>query len=248
MGLRFPVVLFDLGATLIYFDTEWEPVLQQGAQALTGALESRGYALGGETFTAAFRKIMRETFQQRNDDLREVPTYIILRDLLASSGYPQAPEEELRAALRAMYAVTQAHWKIERDALPMLEALKARGCRIGLISNASDDEDVQTLIDQAGLRPSLEFIISSAAAGVRKPHPDIFNLALNHFQVAPQQAVMVGDTLEFDVLGANALGLGSVWITRRADLQHARRHASRIFPDRTIVSLSELPGVLDTWQ
>jgi FMN phosphatase YigB (HAD superfamily) len=53
------------------------------------------------------------------------------------------------------------------------------GYRLGLISNAGDDADVQTLLDQANLRAYFEIILTSAGQGIRKPNPKIFWTALN---------------------------------------------------------------------
>src|SRR5258708_11687266 len=83
------------------------------------------------------------------------------------------------------------------------------------ISNAADDENTQTLIDKGGFRPYLEFIVSSAAFGKRKPDPGIFRVALDHFKLPAAEAVMVGDTLDADIAGARGVGMNSIWITRR---------------------------------
>lgn len=52
-----------------------------------------------------------------------------------------------------------------------------------------------------------EHVINSEMAGVKKPNPKIFQLALDHAQVSSKNAVMIGDSLEADILGAQALGL-----------------------------------------
>jgi HAD superfamily hydrolase (TIGR01662 family) len=87
-----------------------------------------------------------------------------------------------------------------------------------LISNAADDRDVQQLIDRMALRSRFDFILTSAACGHRKPHPLMFQKALNHFSVQPHQTAMVGDTLMADISGAENLGIYSIWITRRIQL------------------------------
>jgi len=114
-----------------------------------------------------------------------------------------------------MYAVTERNWHVEEDAVSTLASLRENGYRLGLISNASDEDSTQALVDQGGLRPFFDFILTSAACGWRKPHPRIFQIALNHFKIQPEQAIMVGDTLEADIAGANNLGIYSIWIARR---------------------------------
>jgi HAD superfamily hydrolase (TIGR01549 family) len=245
---KFNVVLFDLGATLIYFDAEWEPIMQQAVHVLHARLTGLGYALDATTFPSYYRNTARENYRWRNDILTETPAPVVLRRVMADFGYPSLPDEHVKDALAALYGVSQAHWHSEDDALPTLEALRRQGYRIGLVSNAGYDDDVQTLVDNAGLRPYLEFIISSAAMGIRKPSPRIFQAALDFFHAAPEQAVMIGDYLEADILGANQLGMGSVWITRRADMTNAAKYDGRILPDRKIAALSELPSLLEAWR
>jgi len=239
-------VLFDLGSTLIYFDAEWEPVMLEAAGALHRKLKGMGFALDG-SFPSAYRATSREIYRWRDEDLIETPAPVVLRKVMESFGYPALSDEQVREALAVLYSVSQAHWHVEEDALPTLDELARRGYRVGLISNAGYDEDVQVLIDKAGLRPYLQFIVSSAACGIRKPHPRIFQMALESLGARPQEAVMVGDFLAADVLGANSLGIGSVWITRRADPQVSQELRQVITPDRTIYALAELPGLLDAW-
>jgi HAD superfamily hydrolase (TIGR01662 family) len=148
----------------------------------------------------------------------------------------------LRAGVQAMYAVTQSNWLPEPDALPTLQLLKDRGYRIGLISNAADDDNTQALIDKGMFRPYLEYIISSAAFGMRKPHPDIFRSALQHFGVPPDEALMVGDNFEADIVGAHDVGMKSIWITRR--VQDTRHEASGPEPGAVVSALSEIPALL----
>ncbi len=244
---KFKVVLFDLGATLIYFDGDWENALKEGIRAMQQRLEALGYPLD-ETFPAHYRETAREYYRWRDDNLTETPAPAVFQKIMSAYCCDAIPTAHVNEALSVLYGATQAKWKVEPDALDTLSKLRDIGCRIGLISNAGYDEDVQVLIDQSGLRPYLEFIITSASAGVRKPHPDIFQAALEHFQIAPAQAVMVGDFLQADVLGANRLGMGSVWITRRADLKTAQVYQEKIHPDRTIGALSELPALLANWE
>ncbi|HLE15621.1 MAG TPA: HAD family hydrolase, partial [Anaerolineales bacterium] len=153
----FDVLLFDLGSTLIYFDTDWPQVFNQANGALIGSLESLGLALD-DGFQQEFSTRLGQYYAERDAEFIEYTTAYVLRTLLAERGYPNLPEDSLRIALRAMYAVSQAHWQAEEDAIPTLETLRRVGYRLGMISNAADDEDVQTLVEKANLRPYFEFI------------------------------------------------------------------------------------------
>lgn len=238
-------VLFDLGSTLIYFDADWQQTIARGVQALHRHLLETGLMLD-DSFPGVYLSAAREYYHWRDEELVETPAETVFRRVMSRFGIENLSDAQVTNALAALYAVSQAQWHGEEDAVPTLQTLREMGLRIGLVSNAGYDADIQTLIDKAGLRPYLDFIVSSAACGVRKPHPHIFELALRALDARPEQTVMVGDFLEADILGANRLGMGSVWITRRIDPAAAGAR-ERIHPDHTITALAELPGLLLAW-
>lgn len=246
-ALRFPYVLFDLGSTLIYFEGDWPTVMAQALQTSTEYLRSLGYNLDAKTFPLAYFTLIQDYYRKRNDKFIEYTSDQVLKEALRSSSYPQPPPEHLRQSLKIMYGVLQNHWFVEKDAVSTLETLRTRGHHLGIVSNAADDEDVQTLVDNAHLRPYFDFILTSAVAGVRKPSPKIFENALAGWNARPDQAVMVGDTVTADIAGANQLGIASVWIMRRADTPENRTFAKMYPPRATIYALSELPGLLEHW-
>jgi putative hydrolase of the HAD superfamily len=141
-----------------------------------------------------------------------------------------------------MYAITQQNWYLETDTIPTLKTLRAHGYRLGMVSNTSDDKNVQQLVDRWELRPFFEKIVTSAGCGFRKPDQRIFRLVLDHFGVPPEQVAMVGDSPEADILGANQLGIYSIWITRRASPPEEGELS--IQPQAVIPTLDLLPGLL----
>lgn len=249
VGISSPIraVYFDLGSTLMYFDSQWPEVLLASDKALFTALRQAGFQLDQPAFLAEFQQRMETYFTLRDDEYLEYTTEFVLRRLLADFGYPEVPTGVLQAALARKYAVTQAHWQPETDTLPNLKELKKAGYRIGLISNASDATDVHALIDKAKIRPYLQSIVISAEFGQRKPAPGIFEHALRELNAAPTEAVMVGDSLSADVAGAHNLGMRAVWITRRVDTPENRSLANELRPDGVITALDELPPLLEHW-
>lgn len=238
-------VLFDLGHTLLYFDGDWTQSIPQSDAQLVASLQSAGYQMDGQLFIPRFRSQLQAYHKERESEFIEYTTAYILRQVLAEFGYPAVADEIVRNALAAMYTVTQASWKPEPDAHATLETLLSLGYRLGLISNAGDDADVQTLLDQANLRSYFEVILTSAGQGIRKPNPVIFWTALERLQMSPGRAVMVGDTLGADILGAYNAGIYSIWIARHGDTPGNRAHADTILPDASIESLGDLRPLLD---
>jgi putative hydrolase of the HAD superfamily len=240
---RFEVVLFDLGNTLLYFDGIWDQVIPEMDAALFHSLQASGYRLDEQDFMNQFERRFTEYDAQKSGEFREFSTAFILRGLLDEMGYSKIPDAVVHKALREMYAVSESHWIPEIDALPTLQDLRSRGYKMGIISNAGDDQDVQTLIDKAGIRAYFDTILVSAALGIRKPNPRIFHQALQHWGAAPEKAVMIGDTLGADILGAKNAGIYSIWITGRASPNQP--HQDLIIPDATVDSLSALLDILD---
>ena len=181
-------------------------------------------------------------YELREGDLDEPGIGTVLRDLLNEHKI-ELSDEKLQSALRSMYAVTQTNWFIEDDAIPTLQVLLKSNYRLGIISNGSDDSNTYELLDKTSLRTYFEFIISSAAFGKRKPHPGIFRAAIDHFQILPEQTVMIGDNYEADILGGRQLGMNTIWITRRLP---SLQRDSRIQEGTIVSRLSEIPALLSS--
>jgi HAD superfamily hydrolase (TIGR01662 family) len=244
----FKGVLFDLGSTLIYFNGEWDQVFAEADRAVHTSLVEAGYNFEGIDFEQLLWERLRAYHSQRDIDLVEHTTAKILRDLMGELGYTDLPEEIIDEALRHMYAVSQAYWHAEEDSTATLRKLKEQGYNIGIVSNAANEEDVDTLVNKAEIRPFLDFVLTSAACGMRKPSPIIFQQALDLLGTTPSETVMVGDLLRPDIFGAQQMGIFGVWITRRASSTENESHAETITPDAQIAALSELPGLLDRLQ
>ncbi len=239
-------VIFDLGGTLMYERAAWEGVIAQADEALTNYLREQGMELNLSTFPREFRKRIDRYFRQREKDLLETSYSFVLRDVLADKGYGDVPETIVRNALDALFAVTQLNWVLEDDTLPTLKKLEQDGYRLGLISNAGDDQDVQQLARRFGIAEYFDFIVTSAACSYRKPHPRIFELALSNWYFLPSEAVMVGDNLDADIRGAKSAGLYAIWISRRAGQQSG--DTLPVPPDASLASLTDLPALLDRLQ
>jgi HAD superfamily hydrolase (TIGR01662 family) len=239
---KIQVVLFDLGSTLVYSKDPWPPFYEQADRALVEMLYRAGIGIDPTSFYTEFSGFIRSYYDNPVADNLEQTTFTVLRDMLSQKGFKNIPEQVLRAALEAMYAVTQNNWYLEEDAISTLETLKSRGYHLGLISNTSDDMNVQGIVDRWGLRPFFETIITSAALGIRKPDVRIFQAALDHFRVQPEAAAMVGDMLDADVLGANQSGIYSIWITRRIQIPNNGKLA--IQPQAVITALDQIPDLL----
>ena len=224
----------------------WYEITAQGDEALTNYLIEQGMELNLSTFPIEFRRRLGEYFAQREKDLLETSYTFVLLDLLKDKGYANMPDDLIRKALDSLFSITQTNWILEDDALPTLKKLEQDGYRLGLISNAGDDQDVQQLVRRFEISSYFDFILTSAACSYRKPHPRIFELAIANWYFLPSETVMVGDNLDADIRGAKSAGLYGIWITRRAG--HSSEDQPRFQPDASVSTLSELPALLDRLQ
>ncbi len=144
-------------------------------------------------------------------------------------------DEALIARAKAIFA---ADWferlKLFADAIATLEALRPH-VKLGLITNGPSRTQ-RPKIEQFRLADYLDVLIVSEEAGVAKPDPRIFQLALQQLRLAPGQALYVGDSLEFDLPGAAAANIPFVWMNPRRE--RLPEHLPR--PLATIERLTDL--------
>lgn len=92
--------------------------------------------------------------------------------------------------------------------------LKERGIRSAVVSNISfSGQALEERIRRALPENSFEFILASSEVVFRKPSPRIFQLALTMANLAPEDVWYCGDSVKYDVNGANNAGLTPIWYT-----------------------------------
>jgi len=112
------------------------------------------------------------------------------------------------------------HFELYEDAPPVLDALRARGLKLGLLSNTGRDLDVFV----AHHAIEVDAMLTSRIHGKTKPHETIFRAMLDKLAVAPDAAVMVGDDPDDDVGGARAVGIEAWLVDREGRFpQHPQR-------------------------
>ena len=122
--------------------------------------------------------------------------------------------ERVDCAARNIYEEWSAcrHFALYEDVPEVLRDLHGRGLTIGLISNTQRCLD--SFRSHFALEGLVSVAVSSAAHGYMKPHPSIFQAALERAGASAGEAVMVGDSLQHDVAGARRLGMRAVLVSR----------------------------------
>ena len=103
------------------------------------------------------------------------------------------------------------HFELFEDAPPVLDELRNQGLKLGLVSNTGRDLDAFV----AHHHLQVDAALGSGAFGRTKPHPTIFRAVLERLGVGPEEAAMVGDSIEDDVEGAHAAGIEQAFLLDR---------------------------------
>jgi REG-2-like HAD superfamily hydrolase len=229
-------VFLDIGDTVIRANPSWEGVYKLALdeygvsiplEGLRDALR-RAYHHGGYGFEGGFDATPETSFRR---------TMEMDQRALAELGITDLPEDFYRRLGEVFLLVSS--WHVFPDAVPALDELRARGLTVGAVSNWI--WHLPELLHSLELVSHFDFIAVSSRIGYEKPHAEIFRHALGEANVAPEEAIHVGDHLDADVAGARSAGIDAVLIDRRD------RFTDADMPDGVplIRSLTELLPIVD---
>jgi HAD superfamily hydrolase (TIGR01509 family) len=194
-------VVFDAGGTLIHLDGK------RVCRAAGVAFDRTGFRQAEADAVAAVRALVLE--RPESTDGERIPLF--LDTLLSGLGLADAAGRQSSAGAVAAEHRHANLWSQRADgAIETLEALRGRGYRTAVVSNA--DGRVRGLLETAGLTPHLEFVVDSGEIGIEKPDPRIFLAATERLGLPPSVCAYVGDIYEIDVVGALRAGLEPVLI------------------------------------
>jgi putative hydrolase of the HAD superfamily len=136
-------------------------------------------------------------------------------------------------------AERRARSYVYEETFRLLDYLKGK-YKLLLLTNGSPDLQQEKLDGVPNLIPYFDHIIISGAFGKGKPDASIFHHAMEKLGITPEEGVMVGDKLTTDILGANTVGMTSVWINR-----HGMQRTDEIVPTHEITHLEQLLPIIE---
>ena len=235
-------VLFDYGHTLIYFD-------ERPHSALVGAYEkvNRLLAESLEGDVPAAHVLIEKVSKSVDDEiqrdyaagrLEEVEIAAIYDTALRGLGLELEPD-----LIERVMELEQEGWlesvHTGPDVIATLEALRGRGLRLGVVSNAAYlPRLMKEQLAALGLAAYFDAVTFSSEVGVRKPHPAIYADALRKLGAEPSRTLFVGDRVREDVQGPKELGMRAV-LTREW-----RQEDDPGVADFVIQRLGELPAIV----
>jgi putative hydrolase of the HAD superfamily len=235
---RITAVLFDAGFTLVDLVT---PVVE----AYLGAARN----VGAEIDASEFGRTLKRHWARLEDDHRKRNP-----DLTSSEEFERSAWRNFTGGIAADFpSLHDRHgdwhgllvkhfddpsaWKPAPFVLEVLRSLKARGIRMGVVSNWHSA--LHPILDAHGVKAMFDFVLTSAEAGRKKPHREIFELALSRLGARADETAHVGDSWSDDVCGALESGLTPIYL-HRVETQppvNPRVHVVR--------SLAEIPKLVE---
>lgn len=227
------VVTFDCAQTLIAVD--WRPAALAVECAIAVGLNFNEQEAG-----PVYDKLLRSRwaeFQELNlqRDERETDAFWhrLSLDWAEAYGLPATRVADMVAlAEERLFGDQSTVFSLFDDVVPCLEALKAAGIRLGVVSNW--DISLHKTLRVFGLYDYFEAVVASMEEGIEKPDQRLFQIALDRLGAQPHESVHVGDNPLDDLKGAKSAGMRAYVIDRG---QHAPGNVY-------LSSLSELPGRL----
>lgn len=239
-------ILFDVHGTLIIKDYR----VRQSLLNSVAALQEAGYQVSYQEYKAAWRKAA-QVARQDEEELGEVSFQGWYDSIFRGLGLKDY-------GLDLMQKVNQV-WNhtfaSATRALPYTKGVLRRlrtSYGLGIVSNSLAPNTIFDL-RVADILDFFDAIVISSDVGKRKPHPLIFQKALERMGLEPSEAVFVGDNLYEDILGAKGVGMKAVLLTHPL-VEKARRRRGSFFsmptpdnvePDACIRRLRELVPLLE---
>jgi putative hydrolase of the HAD superfamily len=200
-------VLFDWGDTLFHF--AWDETLVEAGWESGLAALGRDDLPGHDETAARFRERYLP-FLWVPGALDEIEYPGMVRELLEGFGV-QVSDEDLARFLEAEHAAWEPARRLGDSTHALLDSLRERGLRTGLVSNAFDPGWLlHNDLERMGLAERLDAAVFSSEVGKRKPHEAIFTAALESLGVEAERALFVGDRRFEDIRGAKEAGMTTV--------------------------------------
>ena len=231
-------MLFDCWGTLVQAPN----LMRRGASTefFHRFLTEKGYDIDYEVFRDAYIEQARRQHEEARIDFKEFDYPRRIESTLHAVGF-EHPEKRLLA---------QRAWSNYLDEWPkqstpheetprLLSSIKDR-YRLGLVTNFPDGPIARRAFDNLGLTTFFRSLVVSGEVGYRKPRRIIFERALTELEAIPESTVMVGDTLEADIVGAKNMGMKAILIDAYGSQSEGHR-----LPDAVVKSIGEVREVLE---
>ena len=232
-------ILVDMDETILVFDSvspeAWRSVCDEFADRLDGLAQDELM----RTISDYERWYWSDPVRHRRGRL----DFELAWTEIASGAFGRAGVKD-PGLVREITASYEARRREAIEPLPGafdgLSRLQEQGLRLGLVTNGAANWQ-RSKIDRYDLARYFDCIVIEGELGFGKPDPRVFMHALDRLEASPEEAWMVGDNLEFDVGGAQAVGISAAWVDADGD---GVPESAAVRPDLVVRSLPEFVAFL----
>ena len=241
-------VVFDWGGTL----TPWHTI-DLGQQWRVFAREVHGIPVDSDDVPQEdldrakelgdrLHEVEQAAWQRVRKDHRSAH----LDDILAEAGV-NPRDDRHHVALAAYRRFWEPHTHTDPQARPLLEWLRARGLRVGVLSNTIwSGAYHREIFARDGVLDLIDADVYSSELHVVKPHAEAFEAACAALDVEPTSTVYVGDRLFEDVLGSQEVGMRAIWVPH-SDIPADQQVTVDAEPDGVAERLLDVLDLVDPW-
>ncbi|MEO7454438.1 MAG: HAD-IA family hydrolase [Fimbriimonadales bacterium] len=229
------LVTLDAAGTII--DHRWDPggIAAQAARSVGLLISAERARPAYDEVYARFRPEQEELERSGNRGAIKAMWQRQMAAWLVDVGGKDEDAPEVLARFEELAFGPRSHiFALYEDALPAIEAIKAAGFRLGVISNW--DHTLFGVLESLGVDGEFDFIIASLVFGSEKPDKSIFMKACEHGRTTPERTLHVGDSEHDDFLGAQNAGMRALLINR---------NDSPSIPDGRINSLTQIMEAIE---
>ncbi len=207
-------VMFDMGGTIedIYSDERNEKAT---AYALDRILKSHGIETGygaEELWAIVGPQIVAYKKQSEKTMIELKPEEIWPDYGFKGIDVDRQKLIECSEEIAAMWEVTNFDRKLRPHVAELLKGLKEDlGLYLAAVSNTGSLFCVFDILKKYGIRQYFDDVTLSSIVSYRKPHPNIFRIAIEQSGFKPEECAFVGDTLSRDVVGPRKVGYGKIF-------------------------------------
>jgi len=229
---EFKGILFDYGHTLVWF-----PRLERTHLAATRNTRKVLQELGVAVEDSKLQSLVESFAHRKSGDVVSMEEEF--KEIFASLGIKEYKPNKLKEAIWAWWTPFIRNVRARRGLNELLEYLRKMRFKVGIVANVWS-EGMNPVLERLRIKRFFDTMISSINIGIQKPEPRIFQLALNHLELAPEEVLMVGDNPRVDIKAAYDLGIGTVRLMRGPN----RTRPDIVKPDFRIRNLSTLATIV----
>jgi len=241
--MRIKVVIFDYGNTLVFEVVDWDASEHKGAEYAFEKLAELGIVIDRTLFVERLTTARKQNREMARETLVEISALETLDEVVHSFTDGKLSRSELAMLEDAFFRKEFQRIRPLPNAEEVLRQLSYEGFKLGLISNATSGNAVRLVLQEHHLLHWFQASAISSDVGFRKPKSEIFQYMLQALNVEANEAIMVGDSIDTDVLGARNAGLRSIWL----DVVATDSVSDSVKPDAVAGSLKDVLDIVYTW-